>query len=142
MPGGAIKQSLEKNPDNLALLQTMYNEWPFFQVTIDLIEMVFAKADPRVAEMYDRLLVRVACQNGLVPARFLVELVALWSAFSSSFWNKETGKGAGLHLSKSVRSYCRHPPLSRLAFAVGCGHAKLDDTDAWKADVCTHLLFR
>jgi phosphoenolpyruvate carboxylase len=38
-------------------MQTMYNEWPFFQVTIDLIEMVFAKADPRVAQMYDRLLV-------------------------------------------------------------------------------------
>jgi phosphoenolpyruvate carboxylase len=57
LAGGAIKASLDKNPSNLALMQTMYNEWPFFQVTIDLIEMVFAKADPRVAQMYDRLLV-------------------------------------------------------------------------------------
>ena len=40
-------------------MRSMYNEWPFFQVTIDLIEMVFAKADPRVAEMYDRLLVSI-----------------------------------------------------------------------------------
>ncbi len=35
----------------------MYDEWPFFRVTIDLIEMVFAKGDPRIAELYDHLLV-------------------------------------------------------------------------------------
>ena len=35
----------------------MYNEWPFFRVTIDLVEMVFAKGDPRIAALYDKLLV-------------------------------------------------------------------------------------
>jgi len=35
----------------LALLQRMYKEWPFFSVTLDMIEMVFAKADPRVAQV-------------------------------------------------------------------------------------------
>jgi phosphoenolpyruvate carboxylase len=40
-----------------ALLKTMYNEWPFFQSTLDLIEMVLAKADPRIAAEYDRRLV-------------------------------------------------------------------------------------
>lgn len=34
----------------LGLLQQMYKEWPFFSVTMDMIEMVFAKADPRVAQ--------------------------------------------------------------------------------------------
>ena len=34
----------------LELLQQMYREWPFFSVTLDMIEMVFAKADPRVAQ--------------------------------------------------------------------------------------------
>lgn len=34
----------------LELLQKMYKEWPFFSVTMDMIEMVFAKADPRVAQ--------------------------------------------------------------------------------------------
>lgn len=29
----------------------MYKEWPFFSVTLDMIEMVFAKADPRVAQV-------------------------------------------------------------------------------------------
>jgi phosphoenolpyruvate carboxylase len=40
-----------------ALLKRMYEEWPFFQSTIDLIEMVLAKADPRIAAEYDRRLV-------------------------------------------------------------------------------------
>ena len=40
-----------------ALLKAMYGEWPFFQSTIDLMEMVLAKADPRIAAEYDRRLV-------------------------------------------------------------------------------------
>ena len=40
-----------------ALLKTMYEEWPFFQSTIDLMEMVLAKADGRIAAEYDRRLV-------------------------------------------------------------------------------------
>ncbi len=40
-----------------ALLKTMYEQWPFFQSTLDLIEMVLAKADPRIAAEYDRRLV-------------------------------------------------------------------------------------
>jgi phosphoenolpyruvate carboxylase len=40
-----------------ALLKTMYQRWPFFQSTLDLIEMVLAKADPRIAAEYDRRLV-------------------------------------------------------------------------------------
>ncbi|HWO10026.1 MAG TPA: phosphoenolpyruvate carboxylase, partial [Polyangiaceae bacterium] len=38
-------------------LQQMYAEWPFFRATIDLIEMVVAKADPTCAARYDRRLV-------------------------------------------------------------------------------------
>jgi len=35
----------------------MYRNWPFFEVTIDLVEMVLAKADPVVVEYYERALV-------------------------------------------------------------------------------------
>ncbi|XP_039143170.1 phosphoenolpyruvate carboxylase 4 isoform X2 [Dioscorea cayenensis subsp. rotundata] len=38
-------------------LQAMYKEWPFFQSTIDLIEMVLAKADIPIAKHYDEVLV-------------------------------------------------------------------------------------
>lgn len=39
------------------VLQKMYANWPFFSVTLDMMEMVFAKADPRVAEFYEKSLV-------------------------------------------------------------------------------------
>ena len=35
----------------------MYREWPFFQCTIDLIEMVLAKSDISIAKHYDEVLV-------------------------------------------------------------------------------------
>jgi phosphoenolpyruvate carboxylase len=38
-------------------LLRMYREWPFFRSTLDLLEMVLAKADARIAEQYDRALV-------------------------------------------------------------------------------------
>lgn len=43
--------------DEEAVLKTMYERWPFFQSTLDLIEMVLAKADVRIATEYDRRLV-------------------------------------------------------------------------------------
>lgn len=42
---------------DLPRLRAMYGSWPFFQVTMDLMEMVLAKADARIAAQYDRRLV-------------------------------------------------------------------------------------
>ncbi|CAI0449095.1 unnamed protein product [Linum tenue] len=55
--GAAFQQVIAKDIKNLNMLQAMYNQWPFFRVTIDLVEMVFAKGDPEIAALYDRLLV-------------------------------------------------------------------------------------
>jgi phosphoenolpyruvate carboxylase len=44
------------------LLRTMYRQWPHFQSAIDLIEMVLAKADGRIAAEYDRRLVPAELQ--------------------------------------------------------------------------------
>jgi len=41
----------------LQTLRDMYTNWPFFEVTIDLVEMVLAKADPVVVQYYERILV-------------------------------------------------------------------------------------
>ncbi len=49
----------------LAQLQRMYKEWPFFSVTLDMIEMVFAKADPRVAQVCFRLAMQVPASHPL-----------------------------------------------------------------------------
>ena len=38
-------------------LREMYDAWPFFQSTLDLVEMVLAKASPGISAYYDRRLV-------------------------------------------------------------------------------------
>ncbi|CAJ2645761.1 phosphoenolpyruvate carboxylase isoform X1 [Trifolium pratense] len=55
--GAAFKHVIDKDPKNLQMLRDMYNQWPFFRVTLDLVEMVFAKGDPGIATLYDKLLV-------------------------------------------------------------------------------------
>lgn len=39
------------------VLQDMYANWPFFTSTLDLVEMVLAKADSRLSAFYERMLV-------------------------------------------------------------------------------------
>ncbi|XP_060200783.1 phosphoenolpyruvate carboxylase [Lycium barbarum] len=55
--GAAFKYAVDKDIKNLRMFHEMYNGWPFFRVTIDLVEMVFAKGDPGIAALYDKLLV-------------------------------------------------------------------------------------
>lgn len=43
--------------EGIAILETMYSDWPFFKTRISMLEMVFAKADTRISEYYDQRLV-------------------------------------------------------------------------------------
>jgi phosphoenolpyruvate carboxylase len=43
--------------DGLDLVRGIYDKWPFFRSTVDLIAMVLAKTDARIAAEYDRQLV-------------------------------------------------------------------------------------
>lgn len=52
--GAALRDAMEAG--KLELLQKMHAEWPFWSSTMDLIEMVLAKADPLIAAEYDRAL--------------------------------------------------------------------------------------
>jgi phosphoenolpyruvate carboxylase len=45
-------------PVDLQTLRKMYKEWPWFNTTIDLIEMIMAKSERAIAEYYDRRLVQ------------------------------------------------------------------------------------
>ncbi|KAG4983914.1 hypothetical protein JHK87_028663 [Glycine soja] len=53
--GAGLKGACEKGYTEE--LKAMYKEWPFFQSTIDLIEMVLGKADIPIAKHYDEVLV-------------------------------------------------------------------------------------
>jgi len=61
--GAAFKHIMQKDIRNIHTLKEMYNEWPFFRVTLDLLEMVFAKGDPGIAAVYDKLLVAEDLQS-------------------------------------------------------------------------------
>lgn len=53
--GAALAQAVAEG--RLDDLRRMYRDWPFFQSTIDLIEMVLAKASPEITARYDQRLV-------------------------------------------------------------------------------------
>ena len=53
--GEALGAAIERG--ELEELRRMYRDWPFFRSTLDLIEMVLAKADARIAAHYERQLV-------------------------------------------------------------------------------------
>lgn len=53
--GAGLKGVCEKG--HAEDLKAMYKEWPFFQCTLDLIEMVLGKADFNIAKHYDEVLV-------------------------------------------------------------------------------------
>jgi phosphoenolpyruvate carboxylase len=57
-----VEDALEASDGDGAMLRAMYERWPFFRSTLDLIEMVMAKADARIAAEYDRRLVPPALQ--------------------------------------------------------------------------------
>lgn len=70
--GAGLKGVCEKgHTDDLKL---MYEEWPFFQSTLDLIEMVLGKADTHIAKHYDEVLVSESRREiGSVLRKELVE---------------------------------------------------------------------
>ncbi len=54
--GTAIAEYLAETGDKgLAVLQELYNDWPFFQVTVSNMEMVLAKSDIAIASRYSEL---------------------------------------------------------------------------------------
>ncbi|WP_066960238.1 phosphoenolpyruvate carboxylase [Microbulbifer sp. Q7] len=51
--GAALETGLEKAPQTL---RAMSDQWPFFQTVVDMLEMVLAKSDTRVALWYEERL--------------------------------------------------------------------------------------
>ncbi len=58
--GQALSAAFEASSEDV--LREMYRDWPMFQATLDLIEMVLAKAEPDIAAHYDRYLVSAPLQ--------------------------------------------------------------------------------
>jgi phosphoenolpyruvate carboxylase len=54
--GEALAEALA-DPSKKQEMTRMYAEWPFFAASVDLIEMILAKCDMRIAQLYDDVLV-------------------------------------------------------------------------------------
>jgi phosphoenolpyruvate carboxylase len=59
--GEALTAALQRGEHDV--LREMYERWPFFRSTLDLIAMVLAESDARIAAEYDRRLVPPALQE-------------------------------------------------------------------------------
>ncbi|WP_166251510.1 phosphoenolpyruvate carboxylase [Marinobacter salicampi] len=57
----ALKEAAESG--RLPLLQDMMARWPFFRTYVDMLEMVLAKADLRIASYYEKTLVEPGLQH-------------------------------------------------------------------------------
>ena len=53
--GTALQKAIDRG--KLSILRDMYIEWPLFHSIMDLIEMILAKVDTRIAAVYDEAFV-------------------------------------------------------------------------------------
>ena len=56
--GAALQQELDDDPDQMELLQLLYQRWPFFRMLISKVEMTLSKVDLELAQHYVRSLGR------------------------------------------------------------------------------------
>lgn len=59
--GVALRNALEK--DQRSTLDEMMEQWPFFKARLEMLEMVFMKTDPKLAEYYEERLVPTGLQH-------------------------------------------------------------------------------
>ena len=71
--GASFTEWINKNPDNLSILQKMYEEWPFFKSVISNADMVLSKSDLRIASEYVKL-----AYNQETAQKIFAEIVKEW----------------------------------------------------------------
>jgi phosphoenolpyruvate carboxylase len=126
--GTAVQAWLAAHPsDGLAALQTMYREWPFFQMLLSSMDMVLAKSEIAIASRYAELV-----QDRELRDRIFARLRAEWQS-SIETLNAIIGQNALLEhnplLARSIRN--RFPyldPLNHVQIALLKRH-RAGDTD-------------
>ncbi|HEU9035726.1 TPA: phosphoenolpyruvate carboxylase [Streptococcus pneumoniae] len=61
--GSSFKEFINKNPENIAILRDMYQNWPFFQSLLSNVDMVLSKSNMNIAFEYSKL-----CEDEQVKA--------------------------------------------------------------------------
>lgn len=97
------------NTNELSILREMYQEWPWFRETIDLIAMILSKTDFSISKNYDEQLVDKVSKNGLMELGEEVreKLVETRRAVLDVTESKDV---AGAHVAlQRASSQIRHP---------------------------------
>ena len=63
--GSAVQAWLAETPDGMALLQRMYQHWPFFRTLLSNMDMVLAKSDIAIASRYAGLVTDPALRDAI-----------------------------------------------------------------------------
>lgn len=61
--GSSFKEFINRNPENIAILRDMYQNWPFFQSLLSNVDMVLSKSNMNIAFEYAKL-----CEDEQVKA--------------------------------------------------------------------------
>ncbi|HEW9551763.1 TPA: phosphoenolpyruvate carboxylase [Streptococcus pneumoniae] len=61
--GSSFEEFINKNPENIAILRDMYQNWPFFQSLLSNVDMVLSKSNMNIAFEYAKL-----CEDEQVKA--------------------------------------------------------------------------
>lgn len=104
--GSAFTLWINKNRDNLSILQKMYREWPFFKSVISNMDMVLSKSDLRIASEYVKL-----AHNQETAQSIFSEIVKEWE-LTLDILKKITGNEVLLHDNPELASSLRN----RLAY--------------------------
>lgn len=67
--GSSFKKFINKNPENIAILRDMYQNWPFFQSLLSNVDMVLSKSNMNIAFEYAKL-----CEDEQVKAIYEIIL--------------------------------------------------------------------
>jgi phosphoenolpyruvate carboxylase len=68
--GTGLTSYVEKDEENLKVLQEMYEKWPFFHSTIDNLQMALMKADMPTAKEYTTLV-----EDGNITKRIFADII-------------------------------------------------------------------
>jgi phosphoenolpyruvate carboxylase len=73
---------LPQDKTELKTLQDMYDNWPWFRETIDLVGMILSKTDFSISKMYDEgeILVLLLCARTYLTHASLMKSAAIYSA--------------------------------------------------------------
>lgn len=67
--GSSFKEFINKNPENIAILRDMYQNWPFFRSLLSNVDMVLSKSNMNIAFEYAKL-----CEDEQVKAIYEIIL--------------------------------------------------------------------